>query len=72
MIVNGKEMKECPDCGYDEYYVICRMSGIGECHSRFDGGEADNTHLHDPLTYTENKTAYCGDCRKRLGIIEDK
>jgi hypothetical protein len=60
-------MDRCPHCGCDEYYRRIRFSGVGAYRRRFDGEHADNTELHDPLVYTEQKTMYCGDCHKALG-----
>ena len=61
-------MNKCPFCGHDEYFVVCRMSGIGEYHYRYDGRDACNSTMHDCLGYTENKTMYCSQCRKKIGI----
>lgn len=58
----------CPHCGNDEYFVKMAMRGVTEYHRRFDGREgADNSHIHDSLTYVEGKWRYCCKCKKRAG-----
>lgn len=59
-------IEQCPDCGCDEYYIRITFSGRGVYHFRFDGGSADNTHLHDTLNYRETTTRYCGQCDRKL------
>lgn len=59
------DIKECPYCGNDEYYIHQRISGRTEFRGRYDGTEADNGHLHDGLNYIDiGKFAYCTKCRK--------
>ena len=65
-------LSQCPHCGCKEYYVFCRMSGKAPYHYRYDGETADNTHLHDYLKYTEQKTMYCSDCQKKIGTKDPK
>ncbi|EJO8074291.1 hypothetical protein Q3R63_004412 [Salmonella enterica] len=62
---------ECPHCGGDEFYVRATASGTTSVFYRFDGGEAFNGHMWDHVSLKEKKTAYCADCQKRVGIIED-
>lgn len=58
---------KCPYCGNEEFYINQRVSGSTEYHFRFDGKEAENGDLHEPLSYTDiGKFAYCTGCRKRL------
>lgn len=64
-------MKSCPKCGSLEFYVVTRMSGVGQYHYHFDGTDAYNGELHECLTYRDGKTAYCAKCHKRLGRAED-
>lgn len=69
-------MECCPKCGGTEgYYKVTRMSGIGQTNYlwREEGFDkcghkicADNTMLHDCLTYTENKTMYCLECNQKI------
>ena len=65
----SETITECPNCGFDEYYLVCRMSGTGASHYRYDGGEAENSQMHDCLKYTDGKIAYCSNCQKKLGHI---
>ena len=69
-------MKECPYCGYHEYYVEIYMSGYGIYNRRFDGKEVDendnvidNSDMYNSLKSKEFKTAYCGNCHKKIGNI---
>lgn len=64
---SNPDIKECPYCGNDEYYIHQRISGRAEFKARYDGEEADNGHLHNGLDYTDiGKFAYCTECRKRV------
>lgn len=59
--------EKCPYCGCEEFYINQRAQGNLEYHYRFDGDEADNGELHEPLSYTNiGKFAYCSECSKRL------
>ena len=72
-------MEECPYCkGTEGYYRVTRMSGIGQTNylwtdKGFDkyGHKAcaDNTMLHECLTYTENKTMYCLECNQKITAL---
>ena len=66
---NGKELELCPRCGYDEYVVSARIHGKANYYTKFNGDSGDNTNLHEGLIYQLSKTAYCGNCRKRLGKL---
>lgn len=58
---------ECPHCGYDgQFYRVTRMSGKGVTQYRFDGEVADNTELHECLSYVEQKKAFCELCHKEI------
>lgn len=58
---------ECPYCGCDEFYYNQHMVGDGYMYCRFDGEEADNGNMHEPLRYIPTgKFAYCADCGKRI------
>lgn len=64
-------LDKCPHCGNDnEYYVKITMSGKGRFHYTFEGdAPGDNENLHDKyLTYKEQKTMYCSECDKKVGI----
>lgn len=60
---------ECPYCGYDEYYVRATVSGTTSVFYRFDGSIGDNTHMWDYVQTREQKTAYCGNCQRKIGKI---
>jgi hypothetical protein len=63
--------EECPYCGSEEgFYRKGRVRGSYICRYNADGTNADNTHLHDTINYVEQKTAYCVDCEKPLGIVD--
>ena len=66
------DIDKCPDCGSTTFGVSVRMSGKTESFYEFNGEVADNSHLHDCLNYKECKTAYCEQCKKRLGIVKYK
>ena len=67
---NGKEIFECPYCGHtDDFYVHTIVKGKTNSYYGYNGKEADNTNLHDPLTYTDQKTAYCSICRQEIGRV---
>lgn len=58
---------KCPHCGNKEqYYRVARISGKGAVQYRFDGMEADNTNMHDNLSYVEQKKAFCSQCHKEI------
>lgn len=67
-MIDINSISECPHCGYDEYYHVTRMSGVGQYNYRWDDKDSDNTELHDCLNYAKNKTAYCVQCHKKIGI----
>ena len=69
-MITDEPMDSCPHCGNDEYYVMQTFSGKGACNYRFDGGDADNTHMHDSVDYKEQKTAFCTNCQKKLGHVD--
>lgn len=69
-----KEMKECPYCGSEEYYIKQSFKGTCEYIFRFDGkkDEVDNGHIHDNIQYKiTSKYAYCRECDKRLFKINE-
>jgi len=69
---NGKSLETCPRCGYDEYEVSVRIHGRGRYAFKFAGGSGDNTQLHDDLFYTFSRTAFCVNCRLRLGVLAEE
>ena len=64
------DLKCCPKCGddYGGVYRKVKMSGNSEYNYSFDGGEeADNSHLHDGLSYKSSASIYCRSCDARIG-----
>ncbi|HBS4810765.1 MULTISPECIES: hypothetical protein [Enterobacterales] len=64
-------ISKCPHCGYDEFYVRARVSGYTSVHYRYDGDYGDNTHMWDYVEMNEQKTAYCSNCHKKIGIVDN-
>lgn len=61
----------CPHCGHDEYYRRMRISGESEYRYNFDGKTAAyNGHIHENLDYVEQKTMYCCQCHKKVGVAK--
>ena len=67
----GKIVTVCPYCGYDEFEVELIYSGRGGFLYRFDGAETDNGQMHEGINYRELKTAYCGQCKKKIGRAQE-
>ncbi len=63
------DLKCCPFCGSEEFYVKQYAYGTMICRERFDG-EADNENLFEGLNYKYSGRAYCLRCEKYLGNIE--
>lgn len=65
---------KCPHCSSDYgYYRICYMKGKTEYHHNFEGkNDIDNSHIHDGLTYKENKKAFCCQCNKEINKLRKK
>ncbi|MBN1076026.1 hypothetical protein DVV91_17025 [Clostridium botulinum] len=65
-------IKCCPHCGSEEYYIKQSFKGTCNYHMRFDGKETENCDLHDGAQYTNtSKYAWCNECNKRLFKLED-
>lgn len=63
------KLKCCPHCSSEEgYYLKTQIRGSCESRFTFDGefDEEGNSDMHDSLTYTDGKVAYCRTCQKRL------
>ncbi|MBO0961486.1 hypothetical protein J1P26_17405 [Neobacillus sp. MM2021_6] len=68
------DITSCPHCHSDEgYYVKTQIKGLAEFRYKFDGSydEEHNSDIHDSLTYTDGKYAYCRSCGKRLFKVND-
>lgn len=67
-----KNIKCCPYCGSEEYYIKQSFKGTCNYHIRFDGDEADNTDMHSNSEYTNtSKYAWCNECNKRLFELDE-
>ena len=68
-----KDMKECPYCGNEEFYIRQSYSGTCEYNMRFDGGtDVENGSMWDGATMKDlTKYAYCNNCNKRLFLIDE-
>lgn len=65
-------IRKCPKCGSVVFSVKQRVSGYTVFFDTLDGSEADNSDLHESLTYrTITKYTYCADCGARLFKITE-
>ena len=61
------ELKECPRCGSEEYYMKQSVKGTAYYIFHFDGTEADNSDLYNNLEMTNRwKHPRCAKCGKIL------
>jgi len=61
------DVEQCKTCGCKEYIMKQKVSGFVYFRSRFDGDDADNTELHDDITYSNVwKFPRCENCGKRI------
>lgn len=68
----SREMKECPYCGNDEFYVRQSFKGTCDYNYRFDGKPAENGEMWDNASMKDlTKYAHCNNCEKRLFPIEE-
>lgn len=57
----------CPYCNSnDGYYTKQYARGTIKYNYNFDGSESENGDMHDNLSYSGGKYAYCINCKKRL------
>ena len=69
---NGVQVTCCPKCKSDEYYVEVIVSGRTSWRRNLaTGKESDNTGFWDHVDTKELKTAFCGQCFEKLGIVKD-
>lgn len=62
------ELKECPFCGFDEYYTKEYTYGTVCYGERFDGEEAHNEDMYAGLlTKNYSGRCYCRNCGEYLG-----
>lgn len=68
----SKDIKCCPYCGSEEYYIKQRYKGVCNYNMRFDGKEAENGGMWEDASFINtSKYAWCSECNKRLFKIED-
>lgn len=68
----SKDIKRCPYCGCEEYYIKQSYSGTCNFYMRFDGKEADNTQMYDGSQFKNtSKYAWCSECNRRLFKIDE-
>lgn len=65
------EMKECPHCGHDTYYIVSTVSGRSHFHARYDGKDTDNGGMYEGLTHKDHKWAKCSECEKRIFKVRE-
>lgn len=66
------DIKECPYCGSEEYYIKQSYKGTCCYHLRFDGKEADNGDMWENSSFKDSSSyAWCSGCGKRLFKLED-
>lgn len=63
-------LSACPYCGCEQFYVRATVYGTTSVFYRFDGEPGDNTHMWDYVQTREQKTAFCGECQRKLGVTE--
>lgn len=68
---NVSELTECPHCGCETFYYKSKVSGIVATHVNFDGSEADNTEMHNSLSYESMKFVYCSQCQRKIARKDD-
>lgn len=65
-------IKCCPHCGSEEYYIKQSYRGTCKYVVRFDGEESENGSMYENSSYKNtSKYAWCSDCDKRLFKLDD-
>jgi predicted glycosyltransferase involved in capsule biosynthesis len=65
------EVKECPYCGNDEFYIRQTYSGTGNYYmSLTNQPGVDNADMYHCLHTKAGKTAYCQACEKPIAVWE--
>lgn len=60
----------CKHCGGNAgYYRKATYTGKGIFNYAFDGEFVDAEGLHDSAEYKEQRTMYCLECDKKLGVV---
>lgn len=67
----AKNIKSCPYCGSEEYYIKQSYTGYCEYHMKFDGKEAENGEMWEGSRFKNtSKYAWCSECHKQLFELE--
>ena len=70
-----KDMKRCPYCGNDEFYIKQSYKGICDYNMRFDKDskdDAENGSMWDMAQMTDMwKYVRCNNCNKKLFLIDE-
>lgn len=62
--------KACQHCGNETgYYVYVQVTGKTSMNYTFNHEIDDNSGLHDPLRYVEQRTMYCQQCHRKIGVL---
>lgn len=62
-----KNIKSCPYCGSEEFYIKQSFTGTCNFNLRFDGKDTENGEMHENTEYKNtSKYAWCRECNKRL------
>ena len=66
-------MNKCPYCNsVSGFYTKDYIYGSSVFFYNFDGSEAeDNSSIYDSLNFKKGKCAYCSECDKYLGYVDD-
>ena len=63
---------KCPHCGsLYGFFIKGYMQGRTQERYDWNGKYGDNSDMHDGLTASYGKYAYCTDCEKRLFKVEE-
>lgn len=68
----AKNIKVCPYCGSEEYYIKQSFKGTCNYKIRFDGEETENGSMHGNADYKNlSKYAWCNNCHKKLFMVNE-
>ena len=71
-MVIDKNIKCCPYCGSEEYYIKQSFKGVCNYNMRFDGEETENGNMYENSSYKDtSKYTWCSECNKRLFKLKD-
>lgn len=65
------DIKQCPYCGGETYYIKQSYKGTCDYNLRFDGKDAENGSMWENANFKNiSKYAWCSECNKRLFKID--